>query len=108
MLGYAFLENSDDTRNSPSEALVQRLRELGAKPVIHDPFVPGYRGDLQARVHGCDAAVVMVRHGEYLRLDPRELVSWLTSPVVVDGRHVFAADAAQWVYRGVGGPKRDL
>jgi UDP-N-acetyl-D-mannosaminuronic acid dehydrogenase len=108
VLGYAFLENSDDTRNSPSAALVQRLRELGAEPVVHDPFVPGYQGDLWARVQGCDAAVVMVRHEEYLRLDPQELASRLSSPVVVDGRHVFSADAAEWIYRGVGGPQRDL
>jgi UDP-N-acetyl-D-mannosaminuronic acid dehydrogenase len=108
VLGYAFLENSDDTRNSPSAVLVQRLRELGAQPVVHDPFVPEYQGDLRERVQGCDAAVVMVRHGLYLRLNPGELISWLSSPVVVDGRHVFAADAARWIYRGVGGPNQDL
>jgi len=108
VLGYAFLENSDDTRNSPSEALVERLRALGAAPVVHDPYVAAYRGDLRERVAGCDAAVLMVRHNEYLRLDPRELVSWLASPVVVDGRRLYAADAARWIYRGVGGPKREL
>ena len=107
ILGYAFLENSDDTRNSPSAVLVERLRALGAEPVIHDPYVPAYRGDLRERVRGGDAAVVMVRHGEYLKLDPQELVGWLASPVVVDGRHVFAADAARWIYRRVGGPQRD-
>jgi UDP-N-acetyl-D-mannosaminuronic acid dehydrogenase len=106
VLGYAFLENSDDTRNSPSEVLVERLRTLGAEPVIHDPYVSEYRGDLQERVQGCDAAVLMVRHSEYLQLDPQELVGWLASPVVVDGRHAFAAGAAHWIYRGVGGPRR--
>ncbi len=108
VVGYAFLENSDDTRNSPSAALVQRLREMGAEVVIHDPYVSEYRGDLRQRVEGCDAAVFMVRHAEYLQLDPREFVGWLASPVVVDGRHLFAADAARWVYRRIGGPRRDL
>jgi len=108
VLGYAFLENSDDTRNSPSEALIGRLRELGAEPVVHDPFVPTYQGDLRSCVQGCDAAVLMVRHGEYLQLDPRELASWLSSPVVVDGRHIYPAGAARWIYRGVGGPRRNL
>lgn len=107
VLGYAFLENSDDTRNSPSAALVERLRELGAEVVVHDPYVAEYRGDLRQRVQGCDAAVLMVRHAEYLRLDPRELVGWLAQPVVIDGRHIFSADAAPWVYRGIGGPRRD-
>jgi len=108
VLGYAFLENSDDTRNSPSAVLAKRLQALGAEPVIHDPYVPQYRGDLPALVQSCDAAVLMVRHAEYLRLDPQDLVGWLASPVVVDGRHAFDAEAAAWIYRGVGGPRRDL
>jgi UDP-N-acetyl-D-mannosaminuronic acid dehydrogenase len=107
VLGYAFLENSDDTRNSPSAVLVEHLQALGAEPVIHDPYVSAYRGELYERVQGCDAAVLMVRHAEYLRLDPQELAGWLASPIVVDGRHALDADAADWIYRGVGGPKRD-
>ncbi len=108
VLGYAFLENSDDTRNSPSAALVQRLHELGASVAVHDPYVAEYQGDLRERVQGCDAAVLMVRHSAYVQLDPQELAGWLSSPVIVDGRRLFAADAARWIYRRVGGPRVDL
>ncbi|MGB9724148.1 MAG: nucleotide sugar dehydrogenase [Chloroflexia bacterium] len=105
VLGYAFLENSDDTRHSPSAVLVERLQTLGAEVVVHDPHVPEYQGDLRERLRGCDAAVVMVRHEEYLRLDPEELAGLLAPPpVVVDGRHVFTPDAARWIYGGVGVP----
>lgn len=41
VLGYAYLENSDDTPNSPSEVLVRRLQELEVEVVMHDPCVPG-------------------------------------------------------------------
>jgi hypothetical protein len=54
------LESSDDMRNSPSEVLVARLRELGAEVVIHDPWVPEYRGDLGEVALGCDAVVLKV------------------------------------------------
>ena len=37
VLGYAYRENTDDTRNSPSKVLVARLRGLGAEVLIHDP-----------------------------------------------------------------------
>jgi len=87
VLGYAYLENSDDTRNSPSEVLVRRLRELGAEVVVHDPYVLEYRGDLRERLQGCDAAVVMVAHDEYRGLSP----ATLGVPVVVDGRHTLRA-----------------
>jgi UDP-N-acetyl-D-mannosaminuronic acid dehydrogenase len=108
VLGYAYLENSDDTRNAPSIDLVNRLEELGARVCVHDPYVAEYRGELAERVRGCDAAVVMVRHDVYRRVELGQLKEWLASPgrpVLVDGRHVFDRDEAQaagFVFRGVG------
>jgi len=95
VLGYAYLENSDDTRNSPSEVLVARLRELGAEVAIHDPWVQEYQGDLQEVMQGCDAAVMMVKHDQYVQLDPMELIRWLKHPVIVDGRQVFHLEQIQ-------------
>ncbi len=89
VLGYAYLEDSDDTRNSPTRTLVARLYELGAQPVIHDPWIPEYNGDLYERVKGCDAAVVMVAHSAYSKLDLNALYAALRHPIIVDGRKVF-------------------
>ena len=105
VLGYAYLENSDDTRNSPSEVLVARLKELGAEVIIHDPWVPEYRGDLEESIRGCDAAVVMVAHDDYRAIDLRGLRMRGVRPILIDGRRVFSVDqarAAGWNYRGVG------
>jgi len=105
VLGYAYLEDSDDTRNSPSRSLVARLRELGAQPIIHDPWIPEYAGDVFERVKGCDAVVVMVAHSEYKKLNLNGLHGVLRYPVMVDGRKVFdlaVAGAAGFIYRGVG------
>ena len=94
VLGYAYLEESDDTRNSPSEVLVAKLRELGAEVTVHDPWVPEYQGDLLERARGCDAAVVMVAHRTYKTLDLAALKAVLRTPVLVDGRRVFTAEKA--------------
>lgn len=105
VLGYAYLENSDDTRNSPSEALVDRLRELGMRIVIHDPWVEPYKGDLLEKIRNCDAAVLMVAHAEYRQLDLVALRMALQTPILIDGRGVFTpahARAAGLIYRGVG------
>ena len=105
VLGYAYLEESDDTRNSPSETLVRHLREMGVEAVIHDPWVDEYRGEVLERVKGCDAAIVMVAHNAYRGLDLQTIKSALRLPVLVDGRRVFdvkLADKAGFVYRGVG------
>jgi len=105
VLGYAYLEDSDDTRNSPSEALVARLHELGAEVVIHDPWVAEYQGDVMERLKACDAAVVMVAHRAYRALDPAAIKSALCTPILIDGRRVFDAAQARavgLVYHGVG------
>jgi len=105
VLGYAYLEDSDDTRNSPSEILVRRLRELGAEVIIHDPWIAEYSGDLMTRIKGCDAAVLMVAHNANRSLDLNSLATALRTPVLIDGRHVFDASQVQGaglVFRGIG------
>jgi len=105
VLGYAYLEDSDDTRNSPSAVLVEHLAEAGAEVVIHDPWVPGYGGELLERVAGCDAAVIMVAHSAYKNLDLVGLRQTLRQPVLVDARRVIdpgQACAAGLTYLAVG------
>jgi UDP-N-acetyl-D-mannosaminuronic acid dehydrogenase len=105
VLGYAYLENSDDTRNSPSAAFIARLRELGAEVAIHDPWVADYQGDLFECLAGADAAAVLVGHHAYRALDLERLRAVLRTPILVDGRGLFTpaqAAAAGLMYRGVG------
>jgi UDP-N-acetyl-D-mannosaminuronic acid dehydrogenase len=92
VMGYAYLENSDDTRHSPSAFLVDELRRGGAEVVVHDPYVLEFQGNLLELAKGCDAAVIMVRHDEYQLLSPSVLAMNLNSPVFVDGRGVFGID----------------
>jgi UDP-N-acetyl-D-mannosaminuronic acid dehydrogenase len=111
VLGYTYLEDSDDTRNSPSEALVAHLVDWGAKVVVHDPWVEPYNGDLWESIAGADAAVVMVAHEQYRALDLARLKSVLKTAVLIDGRHVVESDAARaagFVFRGLGRGKRRL
>jgi UDP-N-acetyl-D-mannosaminuronic acid dehydrogenase len=105
VLGYAYLEDSDDTRNSPSEALVKILSERGAGVVIHDPYVPGYQGDVYEMARGCDGVVVMVRHKEYFKIDFSKLLMALHEPVLIDGRHLLDdsnGDFSGWQIYGIG------
>ena len=95
VLGYTYLENSDDTRNSPSEILVQELQQRQAKVVIHDPYVAAYKGNLQAKAQGADAIAVMVAHEEYKAIDLAYLSEGLRSPVLVDGRAVYQKEQAE-------------
>jgi UDP-N-acetyl-D-mannosaminuronic acid dehydrogenase len=109
VLGYAYLENSDDTRNSPSQPLVDLLRLSGAEVTIHDPYVPEYQGELTQMIRGTDALVVMVRHDQYLALNLTDLKPSMRHSVIVDGRHVFdplSSRQAGFIFRGVGRGER--
>jgi UDP-N-acetyl-D-mannosaminuronic acid dehydrogenase len=105
VLGYAYLENSDDTRNSPSETLIVRLKEMGMIPVVHDPWVVGYQGDLLEMARGCDTMILMVKHDAYRKLDLPAMRAVLKTPILVDGRGFYDPEdvrVAGLTYRGIG------
>lgn len=99
ILGYAYLENSDDTRNSPSEVVVQELRERGAEVIVHDPYVPGFAGDLDAMVKQSDAVVLMVKHDAYEVQDLETLLGGRAIPVI-DGRNAWGGERSILLGRG--------
>lgn len=105
VLGYSYLEESDDTRNSPSKILVDRLKALGVNVLIHDPYVKDFQTDLWECVEKANAVVLMVAHDEYKRLDLKRLKQSGKIEILVDGRHIFKPEDvmnAGIIYRGVG------
>jgi UDP-N-acetyl-D-mannosaminuronic acid dehydrogenase len=89
LLGYAYLENSDDTRNSPSDDLLRLLKKEGAEIAVHDPFVAQYTGDIYALAKDCQAVVLMTAHSEYKELDFAKLKAQMKRPLLVDGRNLW-------------------
>lgn len=105
VLGYSYLENTDDTRNSPSAVLVSKLKELGVEIRIHDPFVKDYQGELKNIIRECDAMIIMVAHDEYHELNLNNLRDLMSHPILIDGRNVFdpiIVKSMGWLYWGVG------
>lgn len=105
ILGYAYLEESDDTRNSPSEVLLQKLLEWGVEVVVHDPFVEEYAVDVYQSIEGCDAVVVMVAHQAYKNLDLVKVKGGMRTPILVDGRFVYNFEDVRRVgilYKAIG------
>jgi UDP-N-acetyl-D-mannosaminuronic acid dehydrogenase len=112
ILGWAFLQDSDDTRNTPSEPYRDLLLAGGAEVRVHDPYVDRYPGvtisrDLREVVAGADAIAIFTSHRRYRALDPAELRAWTGKerPVIIDGRNMVDPDAcisAGFVYKGIG------
>ena len=114
ILGVAFLENSDDTRNTPSATLYKELERRGAKPVLHDHIVRDFdlpfTRDLDEALVDADAVILSTKHKEYLKLDLRKLKEKLATPILVDGRNAYDENVARkagLTYRGVGKGRRE-
>jgi UDP-N-acetyl-D-mannosaminuronic acid dehydrogenase len=118
ILGVAYLENSDDTRNTPAYAVVSRLAARGAEVIAHDPYVREFpeaelTRDFAQAVKGADAVVIITKHKDYYSLDLTSLKKAMRTPIIIDGRDVIdpnAARAAGFLYRGIGkgnGPYSD-
>jgi UDP-N-acetyl-D-mannosaminuronic acid dehydrogenase len=105
VLGYAYLENSDDTRNSPSAALIDVLSKAGFVIAVHDPFVHEYKGDVMDALRGADCAVLMVSHNAYRDLDLKAAAGIMRTRAMVDARSFFETGAlrsAGFSYRVIG------
>jgi UDP-N-acetyl-D-mannosaminuronic acid dehydrogenase len=114
VFGYAYLENSADTRGSPSQALIEHLRGLGAEITVHDPWAatdseggsgPRCERDPYAAARGANAVLLMVAHDAYRSLDLPRLARAMATAVLVDGRFLVEADDARqagFVFRGLG------
>jgi UDP-N-acetyl-D-mannosaminuronic acid dehydrogenase len=117
VLGAAYLENSDDTRNTPAAPLIASLQAKGATVRLHDPHVREWdfdsleiERDIAKAADGSDCLVLVTRHKEYYSLDFDKLKNTMRTPTLVDGRNVFDREKVEskgFEYRCVGksGPK---
>lgn len=116
ILGVAFLENSDDTRNTPAEPLYKALVGKCANLLAHDPYVKEFEemqitNDIEKAIEGRDCLIVVTRHKEYYSLKPGDLKAKMRTPVIVDGRNVFNQEeclSKGFSFRGVGLPVKKV
>ena len=111
ILGVAFLENSDDTRNTPSKSLYEILQKKGAKPVLHDPYVRDFElpfiKNLDEIIKDADAIVLVTKHKDYYNLDLKSIKNQMRTPVFIDGRNVYKKEDCEkigFIFKGVGKP----
>jgi UDP-N-acetyl-D-mannosaminuronic acid dehydrogenase len=112
ILGVAYLENSDDTRNTPAAALAASLQAKGAEVILHDPYVASWdfgpqeiTKDIKEAAKGSDCLALVTKHKMYYDLDLEKLKAIMRTPTIADGRNVFdkeEVEAKGFEYRCVG------
>ena len=96
VLGLTFKANTDDTRQSPAIAVIERLIGRGAKVVAFDPIVSTYSlaglkvvASPTAAASDADALVVLTEWPEFGKLNPADLLAAMRGTCVVDTRNIL-------------------
>jgi UDP-N-acetyl-D-mannosaminuronic acid dehydrogenase len=109
VLGWSFLPDTSDARNSPSESYVSHLIKNGFEYQIHDPYIYGMNDDFFDVVFDVDVVAIFTAHSQYKRLleDPIKIKNSMNRdhPIIVDGRNMIDPDdfiKCGFIYKGIG------
>lgn len=121
VLGLAFKPGTDDVREAPALDVVRLLLERGAHVRVHDPVAMANARAALANIEeasevefvedpyqlarNADALVLATEWREYRELNLERLAQLMRTPVLVDGRNLFAPEEARragFTYLGVG------
>lgn len=110
VMGLAYKKNINDPRESPAIKIIEELANLGADVRVYDPFVPSIRtragvfasvGSVEDAFRGADCVVFLVDHDLFREVSLEMVKVLMASPVVVDGKNLFAG-VEGIVYLGIG------
>jgi UDPglucose 6-dehydrogenase len=100
VLGLAFKGGTDDIRESPAMALVERLAQEGCQIAAYDPaameraravLTSGveYASNPYEAARGADALLILTDWEEFCRLDWKRMSGQLKDLIVIDGRNLY-------------------
>ena len=106
ILGYSYIGNSDDTRNSPTEKLIEILDRAKIKYKIHDPFVSQFNRESAIDIISqSDAIMLMTSHSRYRNLALEKIADIVKNKIIIDGRNFFDSKKVKklgFLYKGIG------
>jgi UDP-N-acetyl-D-mannosaminuronic acid dehydrogenase len=113
VFGLAYIQNSDDTRNSPSFTLVEALKKAGATVAVTDPYIRKYEDaplvNPEEAVKGADGLILATAHDDFKKYateaELKKIKALMKTPAIVDGRNFFDKGLCTklgFSFRGVG------
>lgn len=100
--GLSFKPNTDDMREAPSIAVINKLLKQGAKIKAYDPVaLPNAKKEFGKKIHygrdnygvlkGADALVVITEWSEFRRPNFEKIMKLMKTPVIFDGRNIYSS-----------------
>jgi len=114
ILGVSYKPNVKDIQLSPSEQIISKLKSLGCKIKIYDPyftssnvFTINTENTSEDAIKNSDAILVLTAHKEFFSINPEIFSRFMKKPIVVDTRGIFdpsELNKLKIIYRGIGRP----
>ncbi len=99
-LGLAYKPDVDDLRESPANEVVHLLQAGGAQVKAWEPFKPDAKmhridtaPNLEAAIADADVILLIVKHTEFVNLNPAEIASKTKARIAIDCVNGWEADA---------------
>ena len=115
VLGLSFKPGTDDTREAPSVAIINKFLELGAEVRVYDPIVKEYPEDMDRSaimvsdpyraIERANLMVLVTEWDEFYSLDFERVKSLMSGLNIIDGRNIFDKEKLNksgFNYTGIG------
>ena len=103
--GLTFKANTDDLRESPSIAVIERLIGRGASVVAFDPVITNIENkkikiaeSIEESCTAVDAILVLTEWEQFKKVNPNSVMDLVSNKVVIDSRNIL--DKNLWVNSG--------
>lgn len=106
VLGASYKGDVDDSRETPSEDIVAKLIEAGAKVIVYDSFVTNFKYEIEKdffkAIENADAIVIVTDHSEFKHMNLKGVKRLMAEdPILVDTRNIIK-DSSSFIFRGLG------
>jgi len=112
LLGISYKPEVKDIQITPAENIIKKLKELGAKIKIYDPFFKSTNvfeieteNNIEQALSDVDSVVLLTAHKEFNNLTPSFIASKIEMPVLIDTKRIFDLDDAKkskLIFRSLG------
>ena len=112
LLGISYKPEVKDIQITPAENIIKKLKGLGAKIKIYDPFFKSTNvfeieteNNIEQALSDVDSVVLLTAHKEFNNLTPSFIASKIEMPVLIDTKRIFDLDDAKkskLIFRSLG------
>ena len=111
ILGISYKPDVKDIQLSPAEIIINKLKILGARIKIYDPYYKGNQvfginveQNIEDILSEVDASIIVTAHKEFQEIDLK-IFTKMKTPILIDSRGIIdisSANDAGLVFRGLG------